>query len=307
MRVLSGRLKAVFVAPSRRSCSSASSRPAATFASDPPGLARFMNAIGRGRIRRQLHRPERPSGAYGKYQIMPSSWRGWASRYLGDAERASRRRPTRRSSRPAKFRALYSWLSSWRRVAYWWLTGSSRTSGWSTYATRYVTKVMALLRQRGPGATSPARPARQAGLMRSHASHRLHRGEPDVAYSAAWRSASLRALRGWGGRATRRRPGRRPRSRSTGRASPGTDRSDRPAARHGSPSTASWPRTVDLHSRSFAARSAVFSKAWAEAGKHTLVIEVVGTAGHPYVAIDEFVGRRASGGQRAAVTSISTR
>ena len=25
------------------------------------------------------------------------------------------------------------------------------------------------------------------------------------------------------------------------------------------------------------------------AGRHTLVVEVVGTAGHPYVAIDEFV------------------
>ena len=26
----------------------------------------------------------RLSGAYGKYQIMPSSWRAWADRYLGD-------------------------------------------------------------------------------------------------------------------------------------------------------------------------------------------------------------------------------
>jgi hypothetical protein len=31
----------------------------------------------------------------------------------------------------------------------------------------------------------------------------------------------------------------------------------------------------------------VFSKSWATAAAHTLVIEVVGTSGHPYVAIDE--------------------
>ena len=45
--------------------------------------------------------------------------------------------------------SLYRWLGSWRRVAYWWLTGSSRTYGWSTYATRYVNKVMKLYQQGG--------------------------------------------------------------------------------------------------------------------------------------------------------------
>ena len=66
--------------------------------------------------------------------------------------------------------------------------------------------------------------------------------------------------------------------------------------------------TVDLHRSSFAARSAVFSKAWATAGKHTLVIEVVGTA-RPSVRGHRRVRRRRLGvcGQRAAVTSISTR
>ena len=29
-------------------------------------------------------------------------------------------------------------------------------------------------------------------------------------------------------------------------------------------------------------------KSWSAAGAHTLVIEVLGTAGHPYVAIDGF-------------------
>ena len=47
-------------------------------------------------------------------------------------------------------------------------------------------------------------------------------------------------------------------------------------------------KTVDLYARSFTARKAVFSKSWASAGAHTLTIEVLGTAGHPYVAIDGF-------------------
>ena len=45
--------------------------------------------------------------------------------------------------------------------------------------------------------------------------------------------------------------------------------------------------TVNLFRSSFVARKAVFAKGWAAAGKHTLQIEVVGTPGHPYVAIDQ--------------------
>ena len=47
-------------------------------------------------------------------------------------------------------------------------------------------------------------------------------------------------------------------------------------------------KTVNLYARSFTARKALFSKSWASAGAHTLTIQVLGTAGHPYVAIDGF-------------------
>jgi hypothetical protein len=47
-------------------------------------------------------------------------------------------------------------------------------------------------------------------------------------------------------------------------------------------------KTVDLYAPSFTARKAVFSRSWASAGSHTLTIKVLGTAGHPYVAIDGF-------------------
>jgi hypothetical protein len=46
-------------------------------------------------------------------------------------------------------------------------------------------------------------------------------------------------------------------------------------------------KTVSLYSSTFTARKVVFSKSWSTAARHTLVIEVVGTSGHPYVAIDE--------------------
>ena len=83
-----------------------------------------MNAIGRVESGGRYTARNQTSGAYGKYQIMPSSWRGWA----GPLPRQRRtRKPTPANQEmvaPAKFTSLYSWLGSWRRVAYWWLTGS---------------------------------------------------------------------------------------------------------------------------------------------------------------------------------------
>lgn len=49
-----------------------------------------------------------------------------------------------------------------------------------------------------------------------------------------------------------------------------------------------YRKTVDLYASAFVARKAVFSTGWSSAGAHTLTIEVVGTSGRPYVAIDGF-------------------
>ena len=58
---------------------------------------------------------------------MPSNWPSWAQRYLGNAN--AKQTPANQEKVAAgKFRSLYRGLDSWRRVAYWWLTGSSRTS-----------------------------------------------------------------------------------------------------------------------------------------------------------------------------------
>ena len=48
-------------------------------------------------------------------------------------------------------------------------------------------------------------------------------------------------------------------------------------------------RTVDLRSSQFRARATVFATSWSKAGKHRVVLRVVGTAGRPYVALDRIV------------------
>jgi hypothetical protein len=117
--------------------------PAPTLAADPPGLARFKIAISRVESGGSYTARNWRTGAYGKYQIIPSSWRAWARLYLGRAN-AKMTPANQEIVATAKFRAMYRWLhGSWRRVAYAWLTGSSRTYGWSSFARRYVNKVMA--------------------------------------------------------------------------------------------------------------------------------------------------------------------
>ena len=122
--------------------------PAANAAKAPPGLARFMYAVGKVESGGNYQARNPVSGAYGKYQIMPSNWPSWANAYLGNSN--ARQTPANQEKVAAgKFTSLYRSLDSWRRVAYWWLTGSRQTAGWSGYATNYVNKVMRLYRQAG--------------------------------------------------------------------------------------------------------------------------------------------------------------
>ncbi len=90
------------------------------------------------------------SGAYGRYQIMPFNWPNWAGRYLDDRSAPQTPRNQERVAR-AKFSGLYQWLGDWRRVAYWWLTGSSNPdeAKWSATGTRYVRNIMYMY-QNGP-------------------------------------------------------------------------------------------------------------------------------------------------------------
>ena len=276
MRVPSGRLKAVLVATFATIVLVGVLGPATTLAANPPGLARFMYAMGQVESHGNYYARNASSGAYGKYQIMPSNWPSWAARYLGNS--SARQTPANQEIVAAgKFRSLYRGLESWRRVAYWWLTGSSRTTGWSTYATRYVSKVMTIYRS---AATRPSAPV-------ASSIHRYSEKSSKITYSAGWRTAGHPAYVGdaakystkAGATASFAFSGKKviwygPVGPTRGKARILID--------------GTYVKTVNLYSSSFTAHRAVFSKSWSAAGAHTLVIQVVGTAGHPYVAIDGF-------------------
>ena len=78
--------------------------PAATVAADPPNIDRFLAALGAVESNGRYDAVNATSGAIGKYQILPTNWRAWALRFLGDASvrRGSRggRPPRDRGPRP---------------------------------------------------------------------------------------------------------------------------------------------------------------------------------------------------------------
>jgi hypothetical protein len=107
----------------------------------------------------------RTSGAFGKYQIMPFNWPVWAEEYLGD-RRADQTPFNQEKVAYGKIHDLYRWLGSWKRVAYWWLTGRTERNEkkWSSYARGYVDNIMSL-RKRAPreGSIVPPRTSSHSG------------------------------------------------------------------------------------------------------------------------------------------------
>jgi hypothetical protein len=273
LRVPIGRRSAVIVAILSTILVLSLAGPAVLAAKAPPGLAKFMYAVGKVESGGNYYARNPVSGAYGKYQIMPSNWPAWAKSYLGNSK--AKQTPANQEKVAAgKFTALHRSLDSWRRVAYWWLTGSKRTSGWSANATRYVNKVMRLYRNGGAKA-SPAR-------------KRYGESHSTIAYVGTWKTAKHTAYAGdkvryatsASAEATFTFTGRHvtwygPAGPTRGKAKVFVD--------------GRYARTVDFHRSSFKARLAAFKLSWKDSGKHTIRIEVVGTAGHPMVAIDEFV------------------
>jgi hypothetical protein len=277
LRVLHGRLKAVFAAILATIILVGILAPATTLASDPPGLSRFMYAVGRVESGGSYTARNPTTGAYGKYQIMPASWRAWASQYLGSAY-APQTPANQELVATAKFKSLFRWLGLWRRVAYWWLTGSDQTSGWSTYATSYVGRVMDIYYA---SATGTATSVTLADVRR------YSDRSASITYAGSWSSASYAGYAGGtvrystraGAKATFTFTGTRivwygPIGPTRGSARITID--------------GVYRKTVDLHRTSFSAHVAVYSGSWTTARQHTITIEVVGTAGHPMVAIDEF-------------------
>ena len=303
MRVRIGRLAAVPVALLVTSLLIGAIGVGPTIAGGPPGLGRFMYAVGQIESHGNYEARNPVSGAYGKYQFMPASWRAWAKKYLGDANA----KPTPRNQEivaAAKMTALYKWLGQWRRVAYWWLTGSSRTAGWSKNATRYVNRVMKIYNATPEAPTPPPTPKakptprptpkptpKPKATPTPKPVAPVVRHIPDsgvgIKYTGVWRVARHPAYAGdsvryavtSGARATFTFDGRAvswsgPVGPTRGRARVYID--------------GKLAATVDLFAKAFSPRKTVWSRSWPANGKHTIAIEVGGTRGRPFVAIDEF-------------------
>jgi len=101
------------------------------------------------------------SGSFGKYQIMPRNWPAWAARYMGNRWA----KPTPQNQEVvARERVLdlYSKHGSWRRTAYWWLTGNSTADEtlWSVRAAGYVNKVTSIAQEAADPRLADEVPAR---------------------------------------------------------------------------------------------------------------------------------------------------
>ena len=242
-------------------------------AAHAPGIDRFLYALGQVESGGNYTARNPTSGAYGKYQIMPFNWGPWAKKYIGSANAPQSPRNQEIVAR-GKVHDLYHWLKQWRRVAYWWLTGSTKTSGWSTYATRYVAKVMRIYR-------AEAAPAAAKATRFSENSARItYKGRWRAAEHAGYRGDGVRYAKGRGATASFAFDGTRvawygPKGPTRGKARVYLD--------------GRYIKTVDLRASTFRARSLIFSKQWSNDRPHVLTIKVLGTSGRPAVAIDEFL------------------
>jgi len=273
---------------------------------EPRGLDAFMRALGQVESSGRYTAVNAVSGAYGKYQVMPANWPVWAGRYIGN-----KAAPQSPANQEAVVRGrlidLHRSLGSWPRVAYWWLTGSTKgVDGWSAYARRYVDKVMALAGGQGwkpvaaggptqgksPATTSPSTSkvsAPKAPAVKAPAVPiRVAEGDQRIRYSGAWGRA---AHPGYAGGEVAWTASRNASAEVTftgrtiswiGPAGP-----TRGSARVYIDGV--LVATVSQHAAGYVPQRTVFTRDFGTAGTHVLRIVVVGTAGHPMVAIDQLI------------------
>jgi hypothetical protein len=241
-----------------------------------PEIDRFLYALSQVESGGKYTARNRTSGAYGRYQIMPMNWKPWARKYVGTSRVKQTPRKQEYVAR-GKIHDLYHWLGSWRRVAYWWLTGKSNTAGWSKFAKRYVTNVMAIYKRTSIDRISSTRDARRYSEKSSLVGYT---GSWSRARHPSYRGDAVRQAKGKGATATFRFTG----SQVAWNAPKGPTRGKARLYIDGL-----YVKTVDLYARRFDPHNRIFTKAFARPGAHALTIRVVGTRGRPVVAIDEFL------------------
>jgi transglycosylase-like protein len=277
----------------------------AAAAKEPPGINRFMNAIGQVESGGRYDARNKSSGAYGKYQIMPANWPGWAKKYIGDAKAAQTPQNQERVAR-GKFIDLWNWLDSWPAVAHWWLTGSSERdpSKWSSYSTKYVAKVMKAMATASDQAPNPdpspapkptptptpaPTPAPTPTPAPPTAPQTDVYGDANsaIAWTGAWSVASYHRYSGGSVRYATS-PGAAATLTFIGRAVSWIGPMGPTRGRARIYVDGILVGIVDLRSSGFSPRRTLFSKTWSSSGAHTLTIRVATASSRPVVAIDEF-------------------
>lgn len=263
----------------------------ASSATPPPGLERFLYALGQVESGGSYTARNATSGAYGKYQIMPASWAAWARLYLGSST-APQTPANQETVAHHKVTALYVWLDAWPAVAHWWLTGSSERNPalWSSFSRTYVNRVMAVMAAAtnsggdttaGGGSSTPI-----VSWIRTSTSL-LGDSSASIAYRLAWPTARYSAYSGHQVRyATRTGASATVTFQGTGIAWIGPVGPTRGTARVYLDGR--YVATVNLRRSTFEARRTLFARTFS-AGSHTLRI-VVSSSGRP-VAIDNLVVR----------------
>ena len=254
-------------------------------ATAPAGLERFLYALGEVESGGSYTARNPISGAYGKYQIIPSSWAAWARTYLGSST-APQTPANQEIVAHRKVTALYGWLDSWSVVAHWWLTGSSERNSayWSSFSRTYVSRVITLMRATTTaiGTTATTR----AGSWIDAKDTRIGETSAAIVYRSTWKTAQYSAYQGRQVKYSTRSGASASMSfTGTGIAWIGPVGPTRGTARVYV--DGKYVTTVNLRRSTFKARVLLFSKKFASSGAHTLRI-VVTSSGRP-VAIDNLI------------------
>jgi len=258
-------------------------------AAAPFGLEPFLYALGQVESGGSYTARNEITGAYGKYQILPSNWPGWARLYVGSS--TAPQTPTNQEKvAHGKVTALYAWLDSWPVVAHWWLTGSSERNSayWSSYSKTYVQKVIDLMKRVSGGvagivSTSSTKTSPTSWIDRSDV--RIGDASTTIRYAGGWRTASYASYTGRRVTyATRAGTSASFSFTGNGIAWYGPVGPTRGKARVYIDGKA--VATVDLHRDAFSARKLLFARPLSSA-RHTLKIVVL-TSGKP-VAIDDLL------------------
>ena len=256
--------------------------PAVTaVAATPAGLEPFLYALGKIESGGSYTARNATTGAYGKYQILPSNWPTWAKLYIGSST-APQTPANQETVAHRKVSALYVWLDTWPAVAHWWLTGSSERNPayWSSYSRTYVDRIIAMMKGSADAtATVSTKSSWLTGTTR-----RIGDASSSIAYSTGWKAASYQTYTNHRVKyATRTGASATLTFTGKGVAWYGPVGPTRGKARVYLDGRA--VATIDLRRSDFDARRLLFARSFT-AGQHTLKIVVI-SSGRP-VAIDDF-------------------